>query len=60
MSAGRILPAIYKTAYKYALVMRNKYQLSFREMNAILREMPDDMRNRYTKENLAQLIDSRK
>lgn len=59
-SVTRLLPAIYKTAYKYALVMRNKYQLSFREMNAILREMPDDMRNRYTKENLAQLIDSRK
>lgn len=59
-SVTRLLPAIYKTAYKYALVMRNKYQLSFREMNAILREMPDDMRNRFTKENLAQLIDSRK
>lgn len=58
-SVTRLLPAIYKTAYKYALVMRNKYQLSFREMNAILREMPDDMRNRFTKENLAQLIDSK-
>lgn len=59
-SVTRLLPAVYKTAYKYALVMRNKYHLSFREMNTILREMPDDMRNRYTKENLAQLIDSRK
>ena len=59
-SVTRLLPAIYKTAYKYALVMRNKYHLSFREMNAILREMPDDMRNRFTKENLAQLMDSKK
>ncbi len=55
-SVTRLLPAIYKTAYKYALVMRNKYHLSFKQMNQILREMPDDMRNRYTKDNLEQLL----
>lgn len=56
-SVTRLLPAVYKTAYKYALMMRNKYHLSFKEMNKILRYMPDDMRNRYTKENLESLID---
>lgn len=55
-SVTRLLPAVYKTAYKYALMMRNKYNLSFKDMNAILRDMPDDMRNRYTRDNLESLI----
>jgi 4-hydroxy 2-oxovalerate aldolase len=55
-SVTRLLPAVYKTAYKYALVMRNKYHLSFKQMNQILRDMPDDMRNRYTKDNIEQLL----
>lgn len=55
-SVTRLLPAVYKTAYKYALMMRNKYHLSFKDMNKILRDMPDEMRNRYTKENLESLI----
>lgn len=57
-SVTRLLPAVYKTAYKYALVMRNKYHLPFTQMNHILRDMPDDMRNRYTKDNLEQLLAS--
>jgi len=55
-SVTRLLPAVYKTAYKYALVMRNKYHLSFKQMNQILCNMPDDMRNRYTKDNLELLM----
>lgn len=55
-SVTRLLPAVYKTAYKYALMMRNKYHLSFTDMNKILRDMPDEMRNRYTKENLEKLM----
>ena len=55
-SVTRLLPAIHKTAYKYALVMRNKYHLTFKQMNHILREMPDDLRNRYTSENMKQLM----
>lgn len=55
-SVTRLLPAVYKTAYKYALVMRNKYHIPFKQMNHILRDMPDDMRNRYTKENLEHLL----
>lgn len=55
-SVTRLLPAVYKTAYKYALIMRNKYHLSFKQMNQVLRDMPDEMRNRYTKDNLTQLL----
>lgn len=55
-SVTRLLPAVYKTAYKYALVMRNKYHISFKQMNHILRDMPDEMRNRYTKDNLEMLL----
>lgn len=55
-SVTRLLPAIYKTAYKYALVMRNKYHLTFRQINQILRYMPDDMRNRYTSQYLDKLL----
>lgn len=57
-SVTRLLPAVYKTAYKYALVMRNKYHLSFKQMNHILRDMPDDLRNRYTSESLNQLMNN--
>jgi 4-hydroxy 2-oxovalerate aldolase len=55
-SVTRLLPAVYKTAYKYALVMRNKYHLSFRDMNHIFREMPDELRNRYTQQNVEELL----
>lgn len=55
-SVTRLLPAVYKTAYKYALVMRNKYHLTFKQMNALLRDMPDEMRNRYTSDNLNKLM----
>lgn len=55
-SVTRLLPAIYKTAYKYSIMMRNKYHLSFKDMSRILRVMPDNMRHRYTKENLEYLM----
>lgn len=55
-SVTRLLPAIYKTAYKYALIMRNKYKLSFKAINEILRNMPNEKRNRYTESDLKSLI----
>lgn len=51
-----MLPALYKTAYKYAMMMRCKYHLSFAEMNRLLRDMPDDLRMRYTPENLSKIM----
>lgn len=55
-SVARLLPAVYKTAYKYGLMMRNKYHLSFREMNKVLREMPDENRMRYTSQDLERIL----
>lgn len=57
-SVTRLLPALYNTAYKYALIMRNRYKLSFTSINAVLQSMPDDMRNRYTQENIEQVLKS--
>lgn len=55
-SVTRLLPAIYKTAYKYALMMRNKYKLSFKEINEVLKKIPIEKRNRYTENDLENLM----
>lgn len=59
-SVARLLPAVYKTAYKYGLMMRNKYHLSFRQMNKILREMPDAIRMRFTPQDLEIILENNK
>lgn len=59
-SVARLLPAVYKTAYKYGLMMRNKYHLSFRQMNKILREMPDANRMRFTPQDLESILENNK
>lgn len=57
-SVARLLPAVYKTAYKYGLMMRNKYHLAFRQMNKVLKEMPDENRMRYTPQDLERILAS--
>ncbi len=47
-SVTRLLPALKKTAYKYALAFRNRYKLTYSEIYDLLNTMPDDMRHRYT------------
>lgn len=37
-------------------MMRNKYHLSFRDMNKVFSLMPDDLRMRYTAENLSKVL----
>lgn len=59
-SVARLLPAVYKTAYKYGLMMRNKYHLSFKQMNKILREMPDANRMRFTPQDLESILENNK
>lgn len=56
-SVARLLPAVYKTAYKYGLMMRNKYHLTFRQMNKVLREMPDENRMRFTPQDMETILD---
>lgn len=50
------IPAVHHTAYKYAMVMRNEYNMSYVEIDEVLRCITDDMRHRYTKENLQVLL----
>lgn len=59
-SVARLLPAVYKTAYKYGLMMRNKYHLSFRQMNKVLSEMPDEKRMRFTPQDMEYILESLK
>ena len=59
-SVTRLLPAVYKTAYKYGLMMRNKYHLSFRQMNKVLSEMPDEKRMRFTPQDMEHILESLK
>lgn len=56
-SPQRLLPAVYKAAYKYAQVMGTRYNMSLRQMNRVFRDMPEDMRQRYTDDNMRQMLD---
>lgn len=55
-SVTRMIPAIHKAAYKYATRFRNHYHLSYREINEIMSDMPEDFRHRYTPENAEMMI----
>lgn len=55
-SVTRLLPALHKTAYKFAIALRNKYKLSYVEIEEILNKMPDNMRQRYTVEDITKLL----
>lgn len=55
-SVTRLLPAINKTAYKYALSLRNTFNLPYVEINRILANIPDDLRHRYTIDNTKLLL----
>ncbi len=56
-SVTRLLPALKRTAYKYALCFRNKYRLSYAEIFDLLEKMPDDMRHRYTPQGAEKLVE---
>lgn len=55
-SVTRLLPAIYKAAYKYAIVLRSQYGLRYSEMNCIFSNMSTELKQRYTPENTIQLL----
>ncbi len=55
-SVERLLPALHHTAYKYAIALRKKYGFSFREINEVLTDIPEQLKNRYTIENLNKLL----
>lgn len=53
----RLIPAIHDAAYKYAVAMKLQYNMSLVEINKVLTNIPDDLRHRYTPDNLRQLLD---
>jgi 4-hydroxy 2-oxovalerate aldolase len=55
-SVVNLLPSLYKTAYKYSISMRNRFKLSYSEINVILSTMPEEYRHRYTAENVEELL----
>lgn len=56
-SVSRALPAIYSAAYKYAVVMRAQMGFSYPKINHALRNIPLDLKHRYTEENLKRVLD---
>ncbi len=52
-----MLPAINNTAYKFAVELRHKHNLQFKEINRLLSSIPEDIRHRYTPQNTARLLE---
>lgn len=50
-SVTRLLPAIHRVAYKYAISFRKHYGLTYREIDSVLAGMPAELVHRYTPEN---------
>ncbi|MCI8773038.1 MAG: hypothetical protein HFI50_03760 [Lachnospiraceae bacterium] len=55
-SPVRLVPAVHKAAYKYAVAMKLQYNMSLVEINRALKDIPDDMRHRYTPDNLKKIL----
>lgn len=55
-SVAAMIPAVYGVAYKYGLVLRNEYNCSYEDIARILQRIPDEMKHRYTKNNLEILM----
>ncbi len=55
-SVAAMIPAVYGAAYKYGLVLRDKYNYSYDKIAEILECIPDEMKYRYTENNLLELM----
>lgn len=51
-----LLPAQNRTAYKFALAMRKKYNLHYRDIYSILANIPEKYRHRYSQDNIRELL----
>ena len=52
-----LLPAIHKVAYKYSINLRERYGFSYSKIDYLFRNIPEDLRHRYTQENLERLLE---
>lgn len=50
------IPAEYRTAYKYSMLMRQRFKMKYSEINEIIKNMPDQFRQRYTEDNLNRIL----
>jgi 4-hydroxy 2-oxovalerate aldolase len=57
-SVADLLAAINRTSYKYSRVLKSDYNLSYVEINRLLKNIPEDLRHRYTPENTIKLLKS--
>ncbi|WP_026499123.1 hypothetical protein [Butyrivibrio sp. WCD2001] len=55
-STARFIPAINKTAYKYAMSLKNQYKMGLSDIQNVLKNMPEDLRYRYTPDNTKELL----
>ncbi len=58
-SPVRLVPAVHNTAYKYAVAMKLQYNMSLVEIHRILKNIPDDLRHRYTSDNLKTILEEK-
>ena len=58
-SPVRLISAVHSVAYKYAVALRVEYGMSLVEINRVLTDVPDELRHRYTPENLKIILDKR-
>jgi len=56
-SVTTLLPAQHRTAYKFSISLRNKFKMTYREINDVLTRMPDKMRHRYTAKDTEELLE---
>lgn len=56
-SVTRLLPAIHKVAYKYAISLRKHYGLTYSKIYDILGQIPADLVHRYTPENTKKILE---
>lgn len=52
----RYIAARNKTAYKYATALRYKYNLSYSEICEVLKNLPDNLKFRFTPENTIKIL----
>mgnify|MGYP001036151153 CR=1 FL=1 len=55
-SVTAMIPAVYGAAYKYGIVLRNQYHYPYDIIANILQTIPEEMKYRYTENNLKELL----
>jgi 4-hydroxy 2-oxovalerate aldolase len=57
-SPVRLIPAVHDVAYKYAVTMKLQYNMSLVDINRTLKGISDDLRHRYSPDNLKKLLNN--